>query len=96
MDTFFNMIRELDEYTPENRHFTTDEEIERISSQLCLNDLDGTGLQNLRDMVVLVYGDRSRRARERADYKEFDRINNAMMSITAVIDLYKIKERVPL
>lgn len=74
----------LKDYTPKDRHFTSEKEIKTISEALSLKYMDVEDMREMRNMVVvyynyligdLQYGD-----------KLYDRYWNAMMSVTAIID----------
>lgn len=82
------MLRGLEDYTPQDDNMTTESEIERVAGQLHLEELDRYDLQNLRDMVVLLYSAKISVARNGSDAGRLKFLSNAMMSITAVIDLY--------
>lgn len=92
----------LNEYTPANEHFTSNEEIARINEVLGLESLDRDGLFHLRNEVVMFYSDAEEKEikyDENGEYagrtERFWSLNNAMMSVTAVIDHYKYSIGVP-
>lgn len=87
--TNFQMIYSFKEYAPAQRGFTSSEEIAEIADHFDLDKMSVLDMQNLRDMVVLLYREWSRSARENSNWDEFDRLTDAMQSITTVIDHYK-------
>ena len=87
MRTNFQMIMELKNYSPKEDGVTSWSEIKMIRNHFNLCDMSRLELQNLRDMVVLLYGNWTREAREKSNWSEFDAKHNAMCSITAVIDM---------
>ena len=70
-------------YSPENRHFTSKDEIDTIASRLGLASLSKEELQAVRNSVVKDYNDFCGYDRDARWYR-----SEAMMSITAVIDHY--------
>lgn len=80
MRTFYQMITSL-EYEPRDRSFTSEEEIKMLDKHFGLAEMSLLDLQNLRDMFVLLYS------------LNRDRFSiNAMMSVTAVIDHFKLRK----
>lgn len=84
--TFYQALESIKDYSPVNYWGTSREEYNLISDKLELRTLDKMSLQNLRDMTVMLYSMKTSSAREKGDMDKFDFYNNAMMSITAVID----------
>lgn len=86
MRTNFQMLRELNEFTPQNRGFITGEEKKHIENTLCLNEMDELALNNMRDFAVAYYSDRANGFERDEDimraYQELD----MMSAITGVID----------
>lgn len=80
MRTNFQMVVDFKDYMPVETGFTSKEEIEKISKHFCLEEMTALELQNLRDFVVMFYRHDSMR-------DKFD----AMLSITAVIDMFKYR-----
>ena len=80
MRTFYQMISSL-EYEPKDRSFTSGEEIEMLDKHFGLSEMSLLDLQNLRDMFVLLYS---------LNRDKFS--SNAMMSVTAVIDHFKLRK----
>ena len=77
MRTNFQMVREFSDYMPAENGITSRSEIMKITEHFELDKMNKLELQNLRDFVVLYY-------RGEAMRDKFD----AMLSITAVIDIY--------
>lgn len=86
--TNFQMIVDMMEWTPADKHFTSEEEMNQIASNFELAGRSRLDLQNLRDFVVLCYHGWQQDSREN-DMDLFDKQMAAMQSITAVIDYYK-------
>ena len=86
MKTNFRMLLELKDYTPANPHFTSDEEVQKITDTLHLKEMDILGLRNLRDFVVLYYENKELHDKDNADINVTMDNWRAMQSITAVID----------
>ena len=80
MRTYYQMISSL-EYEPKDRHFTSEEEIEMLDKHFGLAGMSLLDLQNLRDMFVLLYT---------INRDKFSA--NARMSVTAVIDHFKMRK----
>lgn len=89
MKTNFQMIVDFKEYASETAGITSLKEVRQITDHFEIEGKSALDLQNLRDMVVLVYRDWTRVEREKSNWAEFDRLTDAMQSITAVIDYYK-------
>lgn len=80
MKTNFQMIVELDNnFTPEQRHVVSMEEIYRINKELCLDEMDKLALQNLRDFTVMYFD------MKMGDNFDMD-THDKMSAIVAVID----------
>ena len=77
----------LNEYKPENRMFTSDKEIYTVKNVFCLSKMNYKELMNLRDKIVLFYGEKLDKTRL-SDIKEHDKFMQAMQSITTVIDFF--------
>ena len=90
MRTNFQMIVDFKDYAPQERGITSLAEIRRIQEHFCLSEMDVIALQNLRDMVVLIYSNWRTDARNNADWDELDRLGDAMYSIASVIDIVKV------
>lgn len=78
--TFFELLRELGEWKPENESVTTEAEAAFIERHFGLHKRNVMDLKNLRDMTVCYY----------TTIMEHEKSNSyallTMMSITAVID----------
>ena len=85
MKTWFQLIKELHGYEPKDKHTTTIGEMERLYKHFGMADMTYTDLQNLRDMFMLYY---LTPGNKKEGWFSFE----AMQSITAVIDYYKIKK----
>lgn len=97
MKTYVQRLMELKDYAPENMFFTTGEEVARVRQALGLEEMHTElELRNMRDMTVLYYDSKIDRALEHDDKHGFNRLMNAMQSITAVIDdaLIRMKKAV--
>lgn len=70
-------------YSPENRYFTSEDEINTIANRLGLASLSKEELQAVRNSVVKDYNDFCGDDKDARWYRY-----EAMMSITAVIDRY--------
>lgn len=77
----------LNEYKPENRMFTSDKEIYAVKNVFCLSKMNYKELMNLRDNIVLFYGEKLDKT-ILSDIKEHDKFMQAMQSITTVIDFF--------
>lgn len=93
MRTNFQMVRDLYWYEPENSGTTSMSEIKMLREHFGLDEMTKLELQNLRDMVVIMYSNWTREARSKNDWDEFDSKQDAMQSIVAVIDLALYGER---
>lgn len=81
---FLKVQDELKNYTPEDEHFTSNNEIKYISNLLALNEMTVEEMRDMRNMVVLYYRhllDGLIRGSEL-----WEKYWQGMMSITAVID----------
>ena len=81
MKTYFQMISELKGYEPKDKHFTSNEEIERLNKHFGLEGMTVYEMQNLRDMFMALY----------FAYRDWFSCH-AMWSVTAVIDHYKFQK----
>lgn len=77
MRTNFQMVCEFSDYMPAESGITSRSEIMKITEHFELDKMNKLELQNLRDFVVLYY--RGETMRDKFE---------AMLSITAVIDIY--------
>lgn len=78
----------LNDYCPEDLRFTSKEEIEKIYENLNLGTLDAKDLIATRNAAVEFYSEKmdSEIATHHKRTERFDRLNRAMMSVTAVVD----------
>lgn len=79
-----SMVSFLESYMPKDRHFTSAEEIAKVSEELMLNSLKGMTeeLRAVRNSVVKFYSDKM----EDCDSETRWNLSTSMMSVTAVID----------
>ena len=91
MKTNFQMIMDIREYRPENRGWTSISEIKMLMNHFGLDKMSLLELQNLRDMVVLMFREWMQDDRSKGDIDEMMKKTDAMQSITAVIDNFKMK-----
>ena len=68
------------------RHYITHLEIKQVNENLDLEGRSDDELHAIRNSVVSLLADASSEARSDEDWANFDRLNNNMMAITAVID----------
>lgn len=85
------MIMDIRDYRPKTRGCTSYEEIKMLMNHFGLDKMSLLELQNLRDMVVLMYTHWMQDDRGKSDIDEMMSKSEAMQSITAVIDNFKIK-----
>ena len=92
MDIIENIVDDLlENYRPEDNMFTSPKEVEYIAEVLQLEQLDGQALIALRNMVVIKYHKISEELRTERKMDQWMEYSSSMMSITAVIDLYRRK-----
>lgn len=91
MRTNFQMIMDIRDYRPETRGFTSISEIRMLMNHFGLDKMSLLELQNLRDMVVLMFTQWMQDDRSKGEIDEMMSKSDAMQSITAVIDNFKIK-----
>lgn len=82
MKTNFQMIRELNDFTPEQRGILTLKEVRHIQDTLHLGEMDELALRNLRDFTVVYYGTLI----DAADSAKAMKLMDVMSGITGVID----------
>lgn len=90
MKTNFQMIMDIREYRPETRGCTSIKEINNLMNHFGLDKMSLLELQNLRDMVVLMYREWMQDQRN-DDIDKYFELSDAMQSITCVIDHFKMK-----
>lgn len=91
MRTNFQMIMDIRDYRPETRGITSVSEIRMLMNHFGLDKMSLLELQNLRDMVVLMFTQWMQDDRSKSEIDEMMSKSDAMQSITAVIDNFKIK-----
>lgn len=91
MKTNFQMIMDIREYRPKNRGCTSIKEIHKLMNHFGLDKMSLLELQNLRDMVVLMFREWMQDDRSKGEIDEMMSKTDAMQSITAVIDHFKMK-----
>lgn len=95
-DTDFHMIQELQsKYVPAQKNVVNDAETQLIRSVLKIEDRTDVELQNVRDMSVMVYGQRSKQLMDSGDAGEAMTVMDAMSAIAAVIDQEKCRRGLP-
>lgn len=82
----FPNLKEIKDYRPADRHFTSKEEIDLIHEKLHFDEATDDDLFNYRTLVVCIWREMRQIAETDGNINEADAIWNAMMSITAVID----------
>ena len=89
--TDYHAIKELKEtYTPAQRSIVSGAEVEKISTVLQIKSRNNIELQNVRDMVVMLYGKWSEAMRDKGDrVQETMELMDAMSAICCVIDQEK-------
>ena len=90
--TYYQLLSEIKDYRPADRHFTSADEIAMLAGHFGLDDMSLFDLQNLRDMAVFFFGEIADSLRENGNKEESYRALDAMMSVTAVIDMYKAEK----
>lgn len=91
MKTNFQMIMDIRDYRPETRGVTSIGEIKMLMNHFGLDKMSLLDLQNLRDMVVLMFREWMQDDRSKGEIDEMMSKSDAMQSITAVIDHFKMK-----
>lgn len=91
MKTNFQMIMDIRDYRPETRGFTSINEIKMLMNHFGLDKMSLLELQNLRDMVVLMYTHWMQDDGNKSEIDEMMNKSDAMQSITGVIDHFKMR-----
>lgn len=91
MKTNFQMIMDIRDYRPETRGFTSISEIRMLMNHFGLDKMSLLELQNLRDMVVLMFREWMQDDRSKGEIDEMMSKSDAMQSITSVIDHFKMR-----
>ena len=86
MRTNFQMIMDVKDYTPKDEMVTSIDEIRMLEEHFGLEDMNLLELQNLRDMVVLLFSGWMKEKRSGGEIESFFKLSHGMQSITAVID----------
>lgn len=90
--TDFNALQELKYfYTPETRGIVTNSEATLIRDILELEQRNDIELQNIRDMMVMLYSQMAGREADGGGHKKAMQTMDAMSAICAVIDQEKFK-----
>lgn len=82
---------DIRDYRPETRGVTSIGEIKMLMNHFGLDKMSLLDLQNLRDMVVLMFREWMQDDRSKGEIDEMMSKSDAMQSITAVIDHFKMK-----
>lgn len=92
MRTNFEMIRELNDFTPAHRGILNGDEVQHITKTLHLEEIDELELRNMRDFAVMFYGRKMDRFESKDATKEIIKLMDIMSAVTGVIDsqLWKI------
>ena len=72
----------------ETRGIITSIEIRLVKDVFNLDNLDIEGIRAVRNTVVCVTSNLKTGCREAGDWNTFDRINDTMSGVTAVMDMY--------
>ena len=88
------MIVDFKGYAPKESGVTSLKEVREIQEHFHMEEMNALDLQNLRDMMVLIYSNWRSDARNKADWDELDRLSEAMSSIASVIDMAKLNANV--
>ena len=86
MKTNFQMIKELNDFTPKQRGTLTLEEVRHIQNTLHIGEMDELALRNLRDFAVMFYSKRIDRFEDEQNYEEMFKLMDKMSGVTGVID----------
>ena len=90
----FDLIHELDAiYTPKTRGISTADEVATIKTTLGIQHRTDIELQNIRNAVVMLYGQKAERTKD--DVMKSITIMDAMSAIVQVIDTEKAKRGMP-
>lgn len=84
--TNFEMVKELQNWYPEEMHFISGEEVEYITKVMELKERRTLDLRNLRDFTVLYYNHVKDMHQENKDWDSFTKEDDKLSAITAVID----------
>lgn len=81
MKSNYQMLREFKDFIPQNFGFLTGEEVDKIKTHFAITERSDIELQNLRDFVVMYYG-QIIKSMKNAD---------VMSGIVGVIDAEKVR-----
>lgn len=85
------MIMDIRDYRPETRGITSISEIKMLMNHFGLDKMSFLELQNLRDMVVLMFREWMQDDSSKGEIDEMMSKTDAMQSITCVIDHFKMR-----
>lgn len=86
MKTNFQLLKDLEGFSPRAKGVLSGEESRHIASTLHLAEMDELALRNLRDTAVMLYSIKiDQLERDEKDHEKYDLID-IMSAITAVID----------
>ena len=81
---FLKALDKLKDYSPEDKHFTSANEIENITNLLGLKDMTIEEMRDMRNMVVLYYDQLLNGLSHSDDL--WEKYWQGMMSVTSIID----------
>lgn len=94
--TDYHLISDLkSRYTPAQRGIVTAAEVEMIRETLEIGSRNNIELQNVRDMLVMMYGRWADSQQQKDDASAAMELMDAMSAITHVIDMEKSKRGLP-
>lgn len=94
--TDYHMISELKtKYTPAQRGVVSTSEIALIRDTLEISSRNNIELQNIRDMVVMLYGRWTDSGQQKGDVPAAMQLMDAMSAITHIIDQEKLERGLP-
>ena len=86
MKTNFQMLCDFAEYEFKHFGFISNEESKKVKEHFCIAERSNIDLQNLRDFVVMFYGNVANSKREKGETEESFKTMDKMSAIVAVID----------
>lgn len=94
--TDYHLISDLkSRYTPAQQGIVTAAEVEVILETLEIGSRNNIELQNVRDMLVMMYGRWTDSQQQKDDASAVMELTDAMSAITHVIDMEKSKRGLP-
>lgn len=94
--TDYHLISDLkSRYTPAQRGIVTAAEVEMIRETLEIGSRNNIELQNVRDMLVMMYGRWADSQQQKDNASATMELMDAMSAITHVIDMEKSKRGLP-